>query len=393
MSKILPELGTIRVFISHSAEDTHLAMEVSKLLRSSFGDNISIFCDRPLPGVIDRTIDLGNWLNTIEHELHECDFVVCLVSYNFLNSRWFFMEGGGGILFGKCVIPICIDPVLPTNLPIPFNLHQAYSYSLSSLATMIDFISQRSGVNAQPVNVLQPLVSDQSTSNEFGLKSEALLQSVNAVEIIESLLGLRRKVGDCLQGLYNKYRGLVDMTTTVNCTFPGHCTITRESTIIFNSPAFHWYYQIFIDKPGVIKLLEATDLPTGKSLSCLEHLVTENAAHYSILFESMHGEGEVAQIRTTAYAENYLSDLFDRGLAQQFYRSSSLVKVRKNRQRFQFPISLSHRLECVIADCGDPDKVGQKIIPSEHDETIEYDVQLEAIEGHSGFDLIEFRLS
>lgn len=393
MSTASPELSPIRVFISHSAEDTHLAMEVSKFIRSSFGDNISIFCDRPLPGVIDRTIDLGNWLKKLEHELQECNYIVCLVSYSFLNSRWFFMEGGGGILYGKCVIPICIDPVSINHLPIPFNLQQVYSYSPSSLSTMINFISQRTGISAQQVNTLKLLASEQFLSNESRLRAEALVQSVNAVESIESLLGFRRSVGDCFQGLYNKYRGLVDMTTTINCALPGHCTITRESSISFHSPAFHWYYQIFIDKPGVIKLLEAIDMSTGNALSCLEHLVTEKAAHYSILFESMYGAGEVAQIRTVVYAENYLSDLFDRGLAQQFYRSSSLVRVRKNRQKFQFPASLAQRLSCVIADCGDPNKVGLKIIPSVYDGVVEFDVQLEAVEGHSGFDLVEFKLT
>lgn len=387
------ESAPLRVFLSYASEDALLAADVARLIQTRFGGHVSLFCDRALPGPFDRAVDAGNWLSQIGRELQSSDLVLCLVSPAFLDSRWLYMEGGGGILFGKAVVPVCVPPVTPPLLPLPFNLFQAYDVTPEGQEALVNSLARRWGIEPSAHSEPIPFQSYAVRSPDEPARAAALQMSVGSVSGIGALLRFREVTGDCLARLFARYSGSADMLAQVDCSATGRCRIVRESTVELTSPAFHWYYQIYIDKPGRVDLVEARDLESDRELPILVHRVTDVSTHFSAVFDSVHQAGETLRIRTVVDAENYLSDLFDHGIAQQYYRASSRILVRRNRQVFRFESTIPPHVKCVIADCGDANMIGREISPTTSQGYLEFDVLLEAPQGHSGIDLVEFRMS
>src|SRR5262245_57943614 len=97
------------VFVSHSSHDNDWARRVLTWLTDL--NHHSVFVD------FDEYVGIragGVWEQTVYRKLRDCSAVICLVSPDWVSSKWCFAEITQARALGKLVIPLVIRPSDPT---------------------------------------------------------------------------------------------------------------------------------------------------------------------------------------------------------------------------------------------------------------------------------------
>ncbi|VFN00747.1 MAG: TIR domain-containing protein [Candidatus Kentron sp. G] len=103
-----------KVFISHSYEDSPWVAEFASALKTS---GVKAWSDAEiLPG--------ENWPKKIEEALRESSTLVMVLSQNNIQSRWMFFELGAAVADEKRIIPVLLDDMDVTRIPIPLRQFQ-----------------------------------------------------------------------------------------------------------------------------------------------------------------------------------------------------------------------------------------------------------------------------
>src|SRR5580704_6865366 len=101
------------IFISHSNLDRAASDKIKGLLES-FGYE-RIFLD------FDKTTGIGageNWERKLYDEINRCHAVILVLTSNWLNSKWCFVEFAQARSLGKMILPVACGP-MDENSVIP----------------------------------------------------------------------------------------------------------------------------------------------------------------------------------------------------------------------------------------------------------------------------------
>lgn len=98
----------MKIFISHSSEDSELAKIFTDLLEKAFHiDSTEIYCTST-----HNNINIGdNFINNIRDSLQDAEAVFFLVSENYINSYFCLMEMGASWAFKDNIIPVLVPPL------------------------------------------------------------------------------------------------------------------------------------------------------------------------------------------------------------------------------------------------------------------------------------------
>jgi hypothetical protein len=119
------------IFISHTSEESALALELSSLIEESFPGACMLFvssCPSDLPGG-------QQWMEALLNKLRSASVVIVLCSPQSMLKRWISFEAGGAWARGIPLIPICHSGMTKNSLPSPFNSFQAFNLLSKTFVT------------------------------------------------------------------------------------------------------------------------------------------------------------------------------------------------------------------------------------------------------------------
>jgi TPR repeat protein len=94
------------IFISHSSRDGALANEVSALLAKDGYEQVFLDFDK------HTGLQAGeNWERRLYEEIERCHAVVVILTPNWLDSKWCFVEFAQARALGKIIFPIVLSPI------------------------------------------------------------------------------------------------------------------------------------------------------------------------------------------------------------------------------------------------------------------------------------------
>lgn len=368
-----------RVFLSYSTADRTLAEELCKQVPDVLGEGIHVFMGQPARDVATAETPPGNWLASVASELQASDIVVGLVTEQSIHSRWFLMEVGGAILFGKTVLPLCVSPCDPARMPAPLDAQNAYlaSYEgMTSFFAALARLAQRSP-KLDHVRALADLDKERQLVDEARRNPGLLLD----------LAQTNRSLFAALHDYYGTYRATLDTEVDIRCDPRGNCTLERIERIEAETVMFHTYYDVNIDRPGSIDISASSE---GAPLRALSVLGTPIHKHMVVLFPRILLPGDRCTIHYTVRAENYMADLIADGREQLTYRRNSSLRVRNSRYTLRFPREkpfLQLALRLVDGPHGAP--VGQIMLSEDDGSDFVFRFELPDANGESATDVIE----
>ncbi len=120
-----------------------------------------------------------------------------------------------------------------------------------------------------------------------------------------------------------------------------HCTIERMRTQVCLEDVTHSNFQIKIDEPGEMVIQEVSDISdnrgVGHPLKYVTCFKSDKVLKVAILFDRTIPKGETVVFKTKAYAQNFLTDLIRKGVAEFSYNGLQGTTFRKREEVFIFP--------------------------------------------------------
>lgn len=105
-----------------------------------------------------------------------------------------------------------------------------------------------------------------------------------------------------------------------------NCTLTKERYQVANTDISHLMIDSFLDKKGKVEIMEAVDTDTQKELDVFTCEEYEKGKSSFLIFEDIKKKGSSFNYRIKFTAENYLSDLVDKGIG---YRRITPIQKMK----------------------------------------------------------------
>src|SRR5438093_55391 len=98
-------MGRVKIFICYCDQDKKIAGSLKIVLEYTLGFEVFVAHDDIEASEI--------WEKKIKKQLKDTDYVIPLISSNFLNSAFANQEAGMAFAWGKKIIPIKLDTVNP----------------------------------------------------------------------------------------------------------------------------------------------------------------------------------------------------------------------------------------------------------------------------------------
>ena len=154
----------------------------------------------------------------------------------------------------------------------------------------------------------------------------------------------------------------------------GNVYVDQERIVRPKAHLSNIYHEIYIDKPGKIRIDQIYDVSYGSDLPLVLRDYNETKLRFFILFRDMKDPDSIVRLKIKYLAENYLSDLFDKGEAISFHKNtkSTNVEMRSRKEIYRFPVNnQTKRLRAVYLQHPVKDEVGKIIKPTNHGDYLE----------------------
>jgi TIR domain-containing protein len=160
----------MNIFLSHITEESPIATELKKCIKSTFGLGCKVFVSSDL-----ESIPAGSsWLEEIDKALDASEALLILCSPASLSSPWINFEAGCGYIKRIPIIPICHSGLEKSSLPDPVAMFQALEIEQNN------FASSLFGSLAKHLKVKKP----QTDQKKMARALKRALQLVKLVNII-----------------------------------------------------------------------------------------------------------------------------------------------------------------------------------------------------------------
>lgn len=329
--------STVRVFVAYSRSDAKLCDEFCLLLKGWLGGAIDIFRDRAAPGIADGTIDLGDWFAHLSLELRARDYVIGLVSRAYLRSPWLWAELVGARMFEKQVIPVLIPPITPKHLPLPLSSVRVYDINREDLADLQTRLRALVGLET---NSSLSSIDNFMSSLEPAFANDTVLPVMpedERVEFHQILEDYRNTMGEWLEKQLSQHKSELDYDVVIHFDLNGNAHIERTETITAITPVAHTYYHLYIDAPGIIRMVSLHEVTSGETVSYVTSRKTDTSSHFTVLLPHILMPGERVTLKYVLEAENYISDLFKNGRGWLTFSIPRKISVTSHRVRVVFP--------------------------------------------------------
>lgn len=134
-------------------------------------------------------------------------------------------------------------------------------------------------------------------------------------------------------------QGIISKESIFDCDELGNCKIYQNWEVQAKTDITHLYHEIYIDKPGKIEVKKVTDSLNGANLSCVIRSCTDSELRYFILFGDLKPSNGIISLSLEIEAQNYLSNLIDRGKGSSFHKNTrgTTISFLAKRETFIFP--------------------------------------------------------
>lgn len=199
----MAELELKRVFISHTKNESAVALSLKKWMDERFRGTVETF-------VSESDITAGKqWLQVVEEAMTSANLVIVLCSPVSVRKTWVIFEAGAA--WGQAnvgLLPICHSGLLVSNLPSPLSSFQSLQLENadfaarfdSSLTEMLALDSQRSPEIAAFPHVKETLLRAREGANRFDVFVSAPMSSLKGSKYRK----FRSSLDDALSALAEK---------------------------------------------------------------------------------------------------------------------------------------------------------------------------------------------
>jgi hypothetical protein len=202
----------------------------------------------------------------------------------------------------------------------------------------------------------------------------------------------RHIIRDFLRRSYISSDGTVSINSHIDIDDSGGAVIYREYDLLLKTPMSCHSYDVFLDKPGKIEIHKIRDLVEDIDLDHLEVEKSDTSLLCYILFNEIKRQRTRIKFSIEAKAENYMSDLTDKGVGRWAFKNRVNPKTKGFIQTFTFPNTDKFKnITATILLCGVRKIFNKKINPYEKDGRLIMDFDLSVEKGFSDDVLIEFK--
>ena len=174
-----------KIFISHIHEDHQAALYLAEFLHAKLElRQEDIFLSS------NQQISLGSeWLQSIGRSFSAAAIIIALFSEEAAKRQWVHFEAGGAFFHKKkCLIPLCIGGIMPTDLGKPYaNIQSADLHEWTTAHYLVRTIMKALRPELRYMPVLE------FDRNDAAVKS--LIERLDAWKLAKSGM-LARRVGD-----------------------------------------------------------------------------------------------------------------------------------------------------------------------------------------------------
>lgn len=147
------------------------------------------------------------------------------------------------------------------------------------------------------------------------------------VNWMDSRLETEASIKEFLLRTYTSGKTTLNFESTIECDLKGNVTVDQDWIIFPDVNMSHLYHEIYIDKPGEIRIEEITDVYYGAALSPYIRDYSSKQLRYFVLFKDLKPSGIQFMINIKYSAENYMSNLFEKNKVVMFYKNSRGTSV------------------------------------------------------------------
>jgi hypothetical protein len=146
----------------------------------------------------------------------------------------------------------------------------------------------------------------------------------------------------------------------------GNCELIKKRNVTALSDITHELFETYVDKPGKVTVKKVFDEQLKKDLDFFTYEETDLSHSFFVIFDETKVKGTVFNHLITISAENYLSDIIDKGVGYRrtfIYFNTKLDNLREN---YYFPnIPIFKKLKAYIHKHPKTSLIGKEIVPEE----------------------------
>lgn len=144
-----------------------------------------------------------------------------------------------------------------------------------------------------------------------------------------------------LKNMQRDFAYEVSKESLIVCDEGGSCTINQEWDIRALTDVSHVIHELYIDKPGAIRSLAASDKTNGQAIDTVTIQANDKSLSYALLLPRLVRRGERLVLALSTYAENYISDLFENRKVTILHRGNTRngVCFKKKVEKYIFPLN------------------------------------------------------
>lgn len=174
----------------------------------------------------------------------------------------------------------------------------------------------------------------------------------------------------------------------------GNCELKKKRNITALSDITHQLFETYIDKPGKVKVSRAFDEQLKKDIEVVSYEETESSHSFFIIFDDIKRKGTIFNYSITLNAENYLSDIVDKGIGFRRIFGFFQTRIEGIREKYYFPNSrIYENLKVTIYKHPISDMVGREIIPYINHEYKIYEINHDNLIDHTPEIEIKFEIT
>lgn len=133
-------------------------------------------------------------------------------------------------------------------------------------------------------------------------------------------------IRNLLLNTYSNFKGITSSRDYFHFDGLKNCTVEKVRYVVAKSDITHLMMDTYISKKGKIEIIKANDIDKKKDIEIVNYEEYENGRSFFLLFDEVKKKGSSFNYSITFFAQNYLSDLIEKGL--DYRRVSPLQKMK-----------------------------------------------------------------
>lgn len=156
-----------------------------------------------------------------------------------------------------------------------------------------------------------------------------------------------KKVNDFLIRSWRQFQGSIYYEYDYNLNNKGDCWLKETWEVIPEQEMTHIYTTLYCDKPGKIEITGLKNMTTGSNLDYVIVEKTESLIAVLILLDSPKKPKSQFFISFSAYAENYMADLFSKKEGSVSHTNNYNSKLKQYDRKIKYTFNLKNAFNSI----------------------------------------------